>query len=66
MDVYAWALTVLEMYAGKRLWPDGAAAAEHLEEYFPVCRVAVPECVRSLLTAALTETPEDFSAIEGR
>ena len=65
MDVYAWALTVLEMYAGKRLWPDGAAAAEHLEEYFPVCRVAVPECVRSLLTAALTETPEDFSAIEG-
>ena len=24
MDVYAWALTVLEMYAGKRLWETGA------------------------------------------
>ena len=26
MDVYAWALTVLEMYAGKRLWKTGAEA----------------------------------------
>ena len=28
MDVYAWALTVLEMYAGKRLWETGAEAFE--------------------------------------
>ena len=26
MDVYAWALTVLEMYAGERFWSDGASA----------------------------------------
>ena len=26
MDVYAWALTVLEMYAGERFWSDGAGA----------------------------------------
>ena len=26
MDVYAWALTVLEMYAGKRLWETGTNA----------------------------------------
>ena len=27
MDVYAWTLTVMEMYAGKRLWETGAEAA---------------------------------------
>ena len=31
MDVYAWALTVLEMYTGKRLWETGAEAKEHYE-----------------------------------
>ena len=30
MDVYAWALTVLEMYAGKRFWNTGAEAKEEL------------------------------------
>ena len=30
MDVYAWALTVLEMYAGKRLWETGAEAFDVL------------------------------------
>ena len=30
MDVYAWALTVLEMYVGKRLWETGAEAFSYL------------------------------------
>ena len=28
MDIYAWALTVLEMYTGKRMWKTGAEAKE--------------------------------------
>lgn len=32
MDVYAWALTVLEMYAGKRLWETGAEAFERMKD----------------------------------
>ena len=35
MDVYAWALTVLEMYAGKRMWKTGAEAFELWKETLP-------------------------------
>ena len=38
MDCYAWALTVLEMYAGKRLWETGAEAKEHYRQYLTRCR----------------------------
>ncbi len=31
MDVYAWALTVLEMYTGRRLWETGAEAAVQMD-----------------------------------
>ena len=30
MDVYAWALTVMEMYAGERFWSEGAEAFQQL------------------------------------
>lgn len=46
MDVYAWVLTVLEMYAGSRFWSDGASAFTMFfggrEPSLPACRVAVP------------------------
>ena len=47
MDVYAWALTVLEMYAGERFWSAGASAfAEVFGEMAspkPAYRVAPPQ-----------------------
>ena len=42
MDVYAWALTVTEMYAGRRLWEKGAEAKKNCGVYFDDCRCPVP------------------------
>lgn len=66
MDVYAWALTVLEMYAGTRLWKTGAEAKEHLGEYFPLCRIPVPDPVRKVLTDCISGTVNSFQAVEKR
>ena len=64
MDIYSWALTVLEMYAGRRLWNTGAEAGQHAEEYIPACRYPVPEEMRSLLRSCLTEKPAGFVRVE--
>ena len=58
MDLYAWALTVLEMYAGKRLWETGAEAKEHPERWFEQLRVRMPEGVKSLLKDCLQHNQE--------
>ena len=50
MDIYSWALTVLEMYAGKRLWAAGADVRDHCGEFFPLCRIPVPGQLQQLLT----------------
>ena len=42
MDVYAWALTVLEMYAGGRLWESGEEAARNCASYFERCQWFIP------------------------
>ncbi len=52
MDVYAWALTVMEMYAGKRLWRTGAEARSRIPEISAASRVAVPSTVRLLLESS--------------
>ena len=51
MDVYAWALTVLEMFCGERPWETGAQAKEMLEdpELFEECRIPVPPAMQELL-----------------
>lgn len=54
MDIYAWALTVLEMYCGRRLWKTGAEAKDHYREYFARCRVEIPEKLQELICHALT------------
>ncbi len=63
MDVYAWALTVLEMYAGKRLWDTGAEAKEHCEEYFSQCRT-LSSGMKELLDSCLAGEINVFSRLE--
>ena len=64
MDVYAWAVTVLEMYAGRRMWAAGAEVKERFDEYSLQCPHTVPGAVRSLLRACLSEGIDDFRAVE--
>ena len=63
MDVYAWALTVLEMYAGKRLWETGAEAKEFFDEYPSQCVYIVPDAFAGLLRSCLRDKPDCFSDI---
>lgn len=53
MDCYAWALTVLEMYAGKRLWETGAEAKDHYRQYLSRCRVSVPKELQGIIRSCL-------------
>ena len=64
MDIYAWALTILEMYASKRLWKLGSEAVGNNPSYFSPCRIAIPEAMQSVLRSCLTEKPNDFAQIE--
>ena len=52
MDVYAWALTVVEMIAGRRLWEMGAEAPSRLNDLEAQERVPMP----GELTAFLRDT----------
>ena len=53
MDVYAWALTVLEMYTGERLWNTGEEAKYRAAEFMNSCKVPMPPEMRSLLTRCI-------------
>ena len=64
MDVYAWALTVLEMYAGQRLWQTGGEVPEKFDSYAPLCRHPLPDSMKNLIRSALTEKNDDFRQIE--
>ena len=64
MDVYAWALTVIEMYAGKRLWDTGAEASARLEDVRAAARVAPPEDVWALLARCLEDRSVGFGDAE--
>ena len=63
MDVYAWALTVLEMYLGGHPWQSGAEAAEQVSALLDRCRVAMPEAVRGLLTRCLSAREDGFDGL---
>ena len=57
MDVYAWALTTIEMYAKGRTWETGAgagASAKAIETLIDSCALPVPRQVRDVLTRCLT------------
>ena len=66
MDVYAWALTVLEMYAGKRLWDTGAEAKKRFDNYISKCEHIIPDKLKLLLKTCLTEKPDGFEALVKR
>ena len=63
MDVYAWALTVLEMYLGERPWRSGAEAKENFDGYLPACRVPLPEGMVTLLRCCLKWKVNDGSVV---
>ena len=48
MDVYAWGLTILEMYLGERPWEKGADAYREIAEK-PQILEKIPEALRALL-----------------
>ena len=66
MDVYAWALTVLEMYAGRRLWETGADAASCLDNLDGATRVPVSGGMLALIRSIVVErdTADFAPAIE--
>lgn len=66
MDIYAWALTVLEMYAGSRLWSTGAEAKDSFDSRIPLCRCIMPGELIPVLKSCLTDKPDSFSDIERR
>ena len=63
MDVYAWALTVLEMYLGERPWRSGAEANEGFDGYLLACRVSLPEDMVALLRCCLKWKVNDGSVL---
>ncbi len=67
-DIYSWAVSVLEMYVGKRLWKRGPEAGRSCTEYFAQCRIPMPEPMQVLMGQCLAEDPEkrphDFALIE--
>ena len=63
MDLYAWALTVLEMYTRERLWKTGGDAREHCEEYFGRCVVPMPEGMREMIRTCLRGGVGDFTGV---
>ena len=60
MDVYAFAVTVLEMYAGGRQWKTGAQAKERSEELFASCKVRIPQKMQELLVSRLSDQSAGF------
>ena len=68
-DVWSWAVSVLEMFIGKRLWSDGAEAGNKCEDNFvKKMRVSMPESIKDLLRhcfrAKEADRPHDFGVVE--
>lgn len=67
-DIYSWAVSVMEMYLGKRPWSDGVDAGLNCREYLARTRVPMPKALKALLIRCLEQAPEnrphDFAAID--
>ena len=72
-DIYSWAVSVLEMYIGDRPWFQGReltgpVVSVACDTYFEMCRVPMPDRLRSLLARCLAYNPDDryhdFSRVE--
>jgi len=61
-DLWSWALSILEMFAGTRTWEWGATGPDALEEYLlmpPPSIPEMPEAVVEFLRQCFREEPED-------
>ena len=65
MDIYAWALTVLEMYTGKRLWKTGAEAKDLRLKEPEDFRVLISAEMKSILNKALEKGYEECGTLIG-
>ncbi|NCC16101.1 MAG: hypothetical protein EOM28_07085 [Clostridia bacterium] len=67
-DIYSWAVSVMEMYLGDRLWQSGVIAGAACADYFPIARVTIPKKMQELLRGCLNtkeaERPHDFVEVE--
>lgn len=67
-DIWSWAVSVLEMFVGERLWQDGVVAGLACEDYFSTERTGMPEALKDLLRHCFHENeadrPHDFKEIE--
>lgn len=68
-DIYSWAVSVMEMFIGERLWDSGVVAGLACEEYFSMkTRSKIPERMKKLLLRCLAQEPEkrphDFEEIQ--
>ncbi len=66
-DIYSWAVSVMEMYLGERMWDSGVVAGMSCRDYFDSCRIPMPERLRELLAKCMNaepeERPHDFGVI---
>lgn len=67
-DIWSWAVSVLEMLVGERLWQNGVIAGMAASDYLDGARVMVPQTLRRLLYHCFLEKesdrPRDFEQIE--
>ncbi len=67
-DIWSWAVSVLEMFMGDRLWMDGTVAGLACDDYFGTERIPIPEAMKDLLRwcfqANETNRPHDFGIVE--
>ncbi len=69
-DIWSWAVSVLEMFMGERLWLDGIVAGLACEDYFGMERIPIPEAMKDLLRRCFRENeadrPFDFGIVEAQ
>lgn len=67
-DIYSWAVSVMEMYMGARLWANGVVAGLSCRDYFESARLPMPEALQALLAKCMeaepSDRPHDFAEVE--
>jgi WD40 repeat protein/serine/threonine protein kinase len=75
-DIWSWAVTVLEMFLGRRPWaqpenfpePGGVTAGRNCEEYFEMAYICISDEMKALLRRCfrmnIDERPSSFAEVE--
>lgn len=67
-DIWSWAVCVLEMLTGERLWQNGVVAGVECSEYLEFARLPAPPDLEDLLRRCFmedqAERPHDFAQVE--